>query len=162
MLKTMISGYDNIIFSDTCPKVALYQFTDLIKKKWDSFLEEEEWSDILLNCQNVQKPIEFFFCKDKRMMSFHDKRGYSIDKNGEGCFSLYINFAKRFNASISIEKEIENSIGDFNRDPYEAKIVLNGIYEYTLVTPENPNTDEFSRFLIESLIQSLTRNIELV
>lgn len=148
----MITGYDNIIFSNKDPRHAMDKFTSSIKKRWPTFMDEEDWNSML---HNPNEKIDFFFCKDEKMSDFHDENGYSINASGEGCFYVIVIFIEQFNANVTIEKEIENSHGDFNRDPYDAIIAFNSIYEYTIVTPDDPSEDEFSSFLVSSLIESL-------
>lgn len=156
----MISGYDNVIFSTTKPVIALNRFAVSLDKKWADFLDKDEW-ELIINDQDINlKGTEFFFCKDSKMFSLHDEMGYSTDSDGEGCFYLIVKFMKSFAVKATIEQEIKNSMGDFNRDPYSSIIVLEDVYEYTIVTPVSPDIDEFSAFLMAILTESLLEKNE--
>lgn len=149
----MVTGYDNVIFSNAEPVRALRQFTRLLSTRWPHFLDETEWKNKL---NHFTGKLDFFFCKDDEMLAYYEEHDYSINDQGEDCFSIYVNSIDYFGANIIVEKELKNSILEnegslLNRDAYKANIVLNDIYEYTIVTPEDPKKNEFSNFLFSNL-----------
>ena len=50
--------------------------------------------------------FEFFFSKNRKMSSFHERNGYSLDAIGEGRFLVIIRFVKHYHARVTVKKNI--------------------------------------------------------
>lgn len=154
----MISGYDNVIFSNKTPAIALNRFTEALKRRWTDFLDDDEWTQIINSDDSRDKEIDFFFCKNSKMDSLHEENGYHLNSDGEGCFYLIVRAVKKFAAETTIENELKNSSGDLDRETYSSIIILDNLHEYTIVTPGDPKSNEFSAFLISILTESIVES----
>ena len=141
----MITGADYTYLVNIGPENVELKFLEKIEKYWPSPLVDifDRRSDY----------IELFFSKDSEMNQFHEENGFSVNTNGEGCFMLY---ARRFPllqcdvkiSNISSPDEIKGI------DPYDSKLFLMNVWEYTLVLPELVEESVFAKTIHDYLMNA--------
>lgn len=138
----MITGVDYVLYSNKSPVDIEMLFISAIKNKWRTLIINEfERNDLRL---------ELFFAKDKEMYISFDDTGYSLNEHNEGCFMFVASILKKFDSEVKI-LNIFSPESKSNTAPYNSAIILNDIWEYTLVLPSEINESEFCRGIYSNL-----------
>ncbi|GAB3503341.1 hypothetical protein [Emticicia fontis] len=134
-----VTGYDYIIYSQVSIFDVVDKIQDEIKKIWPNAVIRET--------ENVpSEKLWLFVGKDKIMIDDLTK-GYELDENGEGCFSI-IGSSKEFEDLLlaNIEKGIINC---------EIRFLMKRFWSYTLVLPALIHEDPFSAMIYNLVINVL-------
>ncbi len=79
-----------------------------------------------------------FAYRNSAMLQQHEKEGYNLDKNNEGCFCIE---AKKVNLN---GKALLTKLDEYSGfDPYEIELLFNNIYYYFLILPESVENSDF-------------------
>lgn len=149
----MITGHDNVIYTNMDFDVLIRKFEQRIKERWPRVLINQDDSEPF---ENELERHERFYAKDQLMLNEHNEHGFNTNLKGQGCLYLIGVKEKCFDLNLTVEKEIKPTTGFVDRDPYQAKLILNQAWSYTLVTPDSIMEDVFSKDLYEQLIDCLT------
>jgi len=141
----MITGVDNVIFSDK----DFNKFKIEFNKKITSF-----WKDFIVEDLSEDGQIDLFYAKDKEMYDRHDDVGFVINEKGESCFLVLHSKLSSVDLNIIVEEQITPAL-EFDVESYNSKLILSNLYMYTLVTPGLIDECEFSRKLYDALCSSL-------
>lgn len=142
----MISGIDYVVVSNIPFQEIEPLFVQKIFSHWKNPLIEE--------FNRSETHLELFFAKNEAMSKKHEKKGFSVDKNGEGCFMFCSRRIEYFEGNIKVQKIVQPvSMASIN--PYEACFLLHHVWEYTLVLPEVIEESRFSRNIFEDLKKSI-------
>ncbi|MBS0026930.1 hypothetical protein ACTJJ0_00690 [Chitinophaga sp. 22321] len=144
-----ITGTDLIFFSTKHPSEVTGVFVNLVKQKWqDPIIDglEEYLADTSGN-------VDIFFEKDEEMTM--EDIGFTLNKNGEGSFRLISTFHEEIDFEVAVNREIIPMSEYSPKDPYPARMMIQHVYEYTLVLPglitESQFCNEIYSFLIKAL-----------
>lgn len=150
-----ITGFDTILFASTNSSLVFSKFAENLKGRWGQFMNEDELRIDLSKLTDSNQRIEFFFCRDKWMSREHESQGYSIG-NHDGCCMLIARAPDFKTAAIVIQKEQGKPSLYGEKDPYSAWLIGGRLIEFTLVTPSDPQSNEFSRILLGFLLSAIT------
>jgi hypothetical protein len=145
------SGYDIVVFSDADASTVMASLGAAIKAHWGRLMNEAELQ--AETDRTGRENREFFFCRDTKMRRLHDRVGYNLDEEGQGCFMLMAGAPDFSMADITVERE--ETASPFKREPYRASLCCTHLLQYTLVTPAQPDKDRFSAFVLDSLRKAL-------
>ncbi len=104
--------------------------------------------------------LELFFGKDVEMSHFQDENGFVLNEEGQGCFMLC---ARQFSF-------LQCDVTTFNitspddvkgMDPYDSKLFLADIWEYTLVLPTLIEESPFSQKIHDYLMGAISEAYKL-
>ena len=143
----MITGVDYVIYSTNSIFDIIDSFCCCLKERWSSFVVEE--FDV-----EAEKRLELFFAKDKKMNRFHDKNGYALDTNGEGCFMLMGEAKDVLSIAITVKEQVHYK-GFGATEAYDSKLIGSNIWEYTLVLPDIIEENSFCKYIMDSLVKSI-------
>ena len=91
-----------------------------------------------------------FFYKNNKMLNSHLKKGYHLNKNGEGCFGLE---GKRVTMNQVVSLYKFDGLSDF--EPYDINLIFEKAYYYLLVLPEPIETSKFSKEIFDLFSDAL-------
>lgn len=141
-----MTGADTVIFSDKPLDLVQGPFTEKIKQKWPNPII----SDLGIVEENS---TTVFFAKDQGMFEAHDEIGFELNSAKESCFMILASQLSPWNQIVSIEKDLEAT--EFQIMPYSSTMIFRKIWMYTLVTPELPEEDSFSKWIHDSFLECL-------
>ncbi|WP_186952714.1 hypothetical protein [Undibacterium umbellatum] len=129
-----VTGADYTYFANIDPVEIELAFVKKIKEFWPRPVMEVFERD--------EDGVEIFFAKDAEMDFGFATSGYSLNEDGEGCFMFY---CRKFSL-LQCEALLKNvtapdEIKDI--DDYSSTLVLNNIWEYTLVLPGLKEESDF-------------------
>ena len=161
-----LTGYDTVIFTTQTVAGIGAKACRALKDIWpnpvvDIVLNENEshellsLADALRLLERTQNPSRFvvYFFQDTEMRTHLLASGYSPMPSGVGPFSFHarhrpsISFFAPSLHEVAAKDRLPNEI-----DPYPAWFVAPTIREVTIVTPDVPADDSFSRTLVEIVL----------
>lgn len=146
-----MSGHDIVVFSDAEAGTVMARLSVIIKARWGRFLNE---AGLLTEVAKAgRENREFFFCRDINMRRQHERTGYGLNEEGEGCFMLMAGAPDFAVADITVERE--ETASPFKREPYRATLSCTQLLQYTLVLPARPDQGSFSAFVLDGLHEAL-------
>lgn len=140
------TGFDWVVLSNTAPADVRRLFAARLNALW-SFPMVEEFDGSAAH-------FELFFSKDKAMNEFHEKNGFSLNDDGQGCFMLCGRKFDLFHGVANIHDVKEPRILA-GIEPYFSGLLFKNIWEYTVVLPDDPDENPFSRKIVSMLEASL-------
>lgn len=138
-----ITGTDYTYFANIDPVEIELAFVRKIKKFWPQ--------PVIEVCERDDDGIEIFFAKDAEMDFGFATSGYSLNEDGEGCFMFYCRKfpllqCEALLGNVAAPDEIKDI------DNYSSTLVLNNIWEYTLVLPGLREKSDFSMRIHQSFV----------
>ena len=127
-------------YTDKEIKNVYKKITDIVENKLKFKYEYTEFND--------EKNL--FFYKNNKMLNSHLKKGYHLNKNGEGCFGLE---GKRVTMNQVVSLYKFDGLSDF--EPYDINLVFEKAYYYLLVLPEPIETSKFSKEIFDLFSDAL-------
>ena len=129
-----VTRADYTYFSNIDPVEIELAFVKKVKEFWPQAIMEV--------FEHGEDDIEIFFAKDTEMDFGFPKHGYTLNADGEGCFMYY---SRKFSLlqceallkNVSSPEEIKGV------DAYRSNLVLNNVWEYTLVLPGLKEDSDF-------------------
>lgn len=160
----MISGYDTPFVCATEFPSRVKDFIGIQVRHWPGLLLDDEPLDAatmaawtLPETEGQTESEALTFCRDAAMDEFWEENGYALDAGGEGPFAL---FYRRFVSPLQADalSGVRQNLPEGQRplDLEGAGLLLSEYYSVTLVTPEDPREDAFSRRVLHDLVNSLT------
>ena len=163
-----ILGYDTVIFTATDRlKVANSIFSQVILTWPNVLVEIENKGEILKKFSSISSDDEFrnlinddhsvvSFVKNMEMCNFFEDNSYQVFSDGEGPISYHIRKRSGIFSKIRHFEEVDLEETNDPRppSPYSAFLCSDSITELTVVTPENPNSDKFSRWAVRVLMNA--------
>lgn len=143
----MITDVDYVIYSTVSIFQVIDIFYDQLKRRWAQFIVEEFGHE-------KDQYLELFFAKDEAMNHRHEEHGFHLDCNGEGCFMVFGKKIAAANLDIFVREQI-HSQNDIPTVSYNSKILAENLWEFTLVLPDTIEDNPFSRFIMDSLLNSI-------
>ena len=147
----MITGVDYTLYSTTSIFEIIEEFNFRLKEKWSSFVVEE-----YENCENQY--LELFFGANDKMIQRHMKKGYHLNKKGEGCFMLMGRKYESINLDIVV-KEQKHGEETMLTMAFDSKLLLKNIWGHFLVLPNVVEKSPFCAFIMDTLVDILKNSI---
>lgn len=143
----MISGVDYIFLSNIPPNNVEPKFILQLQLLWKKPVLEE--------FDRLPAYIEMFFAKNKMMSKLHERKGFFLDRNREGCFIWCARKIPLLEGKIKVikwqtPKEMKNIA------PYNNYLVLEDVWEYTLVLPASIQESQFCHYIHKIMLGSLS------
>ncbi|WP_165984594.1 hypothetical protein [Streptomyces sp. YIM 98790] len=156
------TGFDTTFICGADFPARVRGFIQLQMERWPRFLFNEEelstaglasWT--LPDTRGEKYPDILTFCKNAGMNDFWEENGYALDASGEGPFALFF----RLHSDTLYAEELTGARQTVpaDEDPYRlegSSLLLTEYYTATLVTPENPREDPFSRSVVQDFLKS--------
>ncbi|MGW3295484.1 hypothetical protein ACWC9S_16050 [Streptomyces xiamenensis] len=131
-------------------------------ERWPALLFDEERLDEEMisgwdfpDTTNATESEFITFCRDDEMNEFWDENGYATDSTGEGPFAVYF---RRYADPLHAQRiEGVRQTRPDGREPLlleGARLLLSTYYVVTLLTPDDPATDPFSRSVLNDFVRS--------
>lgn len=143
-----ITGVDFILYSNRSIFEVQTKIIESFKNFWgkDLVIEESERID--------NQRLELFFARNKQMNDEHSKIGFTLNDQGESCILLIVDFKKNANLGISVDRSYNSTI-NVGDEGNEGRLIVDELWSYTLVLPDNPDTDIFSKIIYQFVLNAL-------
>jgi len=142
----MLSGVDYILISNTDGKYVNKCFKDFFTKLWGNPIFDDS---LFCSKENKTELYELFISKNTAMLDFHDKNGFALDENGEGCVYLISSKYPKINEELS--SIVWSKLNEIECI-YKYNLVLYDCWQYTLVLPATIDESEFCKLVHKELL----------
>lgn len=115
----------------------------------------------ILDLRRAGDDIGLVFLQDAKMRRHFHAHGYTLMKSGEGPCAVFTRARARVRLKVSrvVEVQALDQEGEGNRvAPYPAWVCSPRIVEIAVGTPEDPRSDPFSRWLVDTATQICCRS----
>jgi hypothetical protein len=136
------TGIEYLIYSNKSNRVVLEKFNKKVEAEGYQFLMDQ-------GTDEEKEYYDFFYYKDHEMYEKHQKIGYNIELNGEGCFWLYSGM-EMLDKSFIVPETI-----NVNENFFQYVWFVGKEYYYMLTLPEDIYKNEFSRKIFTLLCDTL-------
>jgi hypothetical protein len=160
-----ITGYDTVVFSWSAHASFLTSLVLLIKRLWPGLIIDVELLDSngkiygleveSLDALSKERHSIIYFYRDDTMKQHLESYGYNLDLSKEGPFAIHLRKRKKVVFALQNITEltsVENDIGII--EPYPAWLCSPEVLEITLVSPDNPIENGFSKQILAYIIKS--------
>ncbi len=154
-----ITGYDNVIFTFQPPDAAVKSFITSVQELWpqtsvdfieEGFHQSYKGESAASDCARAVKirphASLYFYCNDG-LRAHHEEYGYTLDRQGLGPFAVYIRVRKTIGFKLAgVDERVSDrdSPGVSAPEPYEAWLASPFMFEVTIVTPSDDETNVFT------------------
>jgi hypothetical protein len=146
--------------------VVVVRFFEQLKTRWpqyqvdiDSETDQPSPGEFRQVTELPRDRGEFYVVRDAAMDRFSDDHAYALMSDGEGPFLLV--YDRLQNVDFRLEDVIEPASppGEIGApDPYSARLCCPHIWQFTLVTPDEPSQHSFSNWLYRLLCNQCLAN----
>ncbi len=164
-----LTGCDTIVFTSVGIMKVFSSLNNQLEQRWPSFFVDLEIDgrsienltpqEVFANLQEDHRNghVVFYFFRDIEMKQHLIGNGYTLQECREGPAAVH--FRERKGIRFLLGQLTEVLAADRRPNdvrPYSAWLCCREINEITVVTPDEPNANELSRLLVETVIKACT------